>query len=66
MRRTGNSPYAIETFLTPLNTVARETKHLDPSWVRDGCDITEAFEQYARPLVGPLPPTGSFDEAKPR
>jgi 6-phosphofructokinase 1 len=62
MRRTGNSPYAIETFLTPLHTVARETKHLDPAWIRDGCDVSEAFEQYARPLVGPLPPSGSFDE----
>jgi 6-phosphofructokinase len=64
MRRTGNSPYKIETFLTPLPTVARETKHLDPTWIRDGCDVTEAFEQYARPLVGPLPPTGAFDEVK--
>jgi 6-phosphofructokinase 1 len=64
MRRTGGGSYAIETFLTPLQTVARETKHLDPSWVRDGCDITDAFVQYARPLVGPLPPTGSFDEVK--
>ena len=64
MRRTGGSGYAIETFLRPLSTVARETKHLDPAWVRDGCDVTEAFVQYARPLVGPLPPTGAFDEAK--
>jgi 6-phosphofructokinase 1 len=64
MRRTGGSTYNIETFLTPLNTVARETKHMDPSWIRDGSDVTDAFVQYARPLVGPLPPTGSFDEAK--
>ena len=64
MRRTGNSPYAIETFLTPLQTVARETKHMDPSWIRDGCDITDAFVQYARPLVGTLPATGAFDEVK--
>ena len=62
MRRTGNSPYQIETHLTPLHTVARETKHLDPSFIRNGNDITEAFEQYARPLVGPLPAAGSFDE----
>ena len=64
MRRTGNSPYNIETFLTPLSTVARETKHMDPSWIRDGNDIADAFVQYARPLVGQLPPTGSFDEMK--
>src|SRR5687768_3965977 len=49
MRRVNNAPYTIETFLTPLSTVARETKHLDPSWIRDGCDVTEAFAAYARP-----------------
>jgi len=64
MRRTSNSPYKIETHLTPLHTVARETKHLDPSWIRDGCDVTEAFEQYAKPLVGPLPVTGAFGEMR--
>jgi ATP-dependent phosphofructokinase / diphosphate-dependent phosphofructokinase len=62
MRRVSNSPYKIEMHLTPLSTVAREAKHLDPSFIRNGNDITEAFEQYARPLVGPLPPVGSFDE----
>ena len=64
MRRVSNSPYKIETHLTPLSTVARETKHMDESYLRNGNDITEKFEEYARPLVGPLPPTGSFDEMK--
>jgi 6-phosphofructokinase 1 len=64
MRRVGNSPYKIETHLTPLHTVARETKHLDESFIRNGNDVTEKFQEYARPLVGPLPPTGSFDEVK--
>ena len=64
MRRVGNSPYKIETHLTPLHTVARETKHLDDSFIRNGNDVTEKFQEYARPLVGPLPPTGSFDEVK--
>ena len=64
MRRVGNSPYQIETHLTPLNTVARETKHLDESFIRNGNDVTEKFEEYARPLVGPLPVVGTFDEGK--
>jgi 6-phosphofructokinase len=64
MRRVAGSSYAIETFLTPLSTVARETKHLDPAWIADGNNITEAFEAYARPLIGSLPVTGSFDELK--
>jgi 6-phosphofructokinase 1 len=50
MRRASGSEYKIETFLTPLSTVARETKHMDPS--------------YVRPLVGKLPIVGTFDELK--
>ena len=64
MRRVSNDPYKIELHLTPLHTVARETKHMDPSHIRDGNDITDAFKDYARPLVGPLPVVGSFDELR--
>lgn len=64
MKRTSNSPYTIETHLAPLNQVARETKHLDPSYIRGRNDITEAFKEYARPLVGELPTVGLFDEMK--
>ena len=62
MRRVSGGDYRIETFLTPLDTVARETKHLDPSYISDGNNITEAFKQYARPLVGKLPVVGAFGE----
>lgn len=64
MRRVAGGTYKIETFLTPLSTVARETKHLDPSYIKDGNDITDAFKDYARPLVGDLPKVGSFAELK--
>src|SRR4051812_32334136 len=64
MKRVGGSEYKIETFLTPLSTVARETKHLDPSYIVNGNDISESFKAYVRPLVGPLPAVGSFDELK--
>lgn len=64
MRRVAGGEYKIETFLTPLSAVARETKHLDPSYVADGNNITDAFKQYVRPLVGQLPVVGSFDELK--
>jgi len=62
MRRIAGGDYKIETFLTPLRTVAKETKHLDPSYVSDGNNITEAFRQYAQPLIGRLPVVGSFAE----
>lgn len=64
MKRVSGAEYKIETFLTPLSTVARETKHLDPSYISEGNNITETFRQYARPLVGKLPVVGSLSEMK--
>jgi len=61
MRRLSESPYRIETFLTPLETVAKETKDLDPAYIEGGNDITEAFIRYCRPLVGELPATARLD-----
>jgi len=62
MRRISDSPYQIETFLTPLETVAKETKHLPAAYIRNGNDITEDFRKYAGPLIGELPQVGSFEE----
>ncbi|HYO08274.1 MAG TPA: 6-phosphofructokinase [Tepidisphaeraceae bacterium] len=64
MRRKAGSSYEIEYFLTPLNTVARETKHMDPAYVQNGNNITQAFIDYATPLVGKLPVVGAFDEMR--
>ncbi len=61
MRRVAGGEYKVETFLTPLKTVARETKHMDPSFLRNGNDVTEAFVAYAKPLVGPLPTVDVLD-----
>jgi 6-phosphofructokinase 1 len=62
MRRVGSGEYQVETFLTPLASVAKETKHMSPEYISDGNNITAAFEEYARPLVGKLPVVGIFDE----
>ena len=62
MRRKPGSSYSIEYFLTPLSTVARETKHMSPEYIADGNNITQAFIDYAKPLVGPLPTVGTFTE----
>jgi 6-phosphofructokinase 1 len=64
MRRGTSDEYKIDTFLTPLASVARETKHLSPEYIKDGNDVTQAFIKYAKPLVGPLPVVGSFEEVK--
>ena len=65
MRRVPGREYRIETFLTPLATVAKETKHMPAEFITDGNNITPAFEAYARPLVGKLSTVGTFDEYKP-
>lgn len=62
MRRVSEQPYAVETFLAPLEQVARVTKHLDPSYIENGNNITAAFRAYAAPLIGPLPQVGLFEE----
>ena len=62
MRRVGGGAYKIETFLTPLSTVAKETKHMDASFIANGNNITQAFIDYASPLVGKFPEVGTFDE----
>lgn len=64
MRRRPGSSYSIETFLTPLSTVARETKHMPAEFIRDGNNVTPAYLDYARPLVGALPEVGSLSELK--
>ncbi len=62
MRRLPGDDYQVETFLTPLSTVARHTKHMDASYLRNGNDVTDAFVAYAKPLVGPLPAVGVLDD----
>jgi hypothetical protein len=37
---------------------------MSPEYLTGGNNVTDAFEQYVRPLVGPLPKVGSFDELK--
>jgi ATP-dependent phosphofructokinase / diphosphate-dependent phosphofructokinase len=64
MRRLEGKKYEIETFLTPLSTVARDTKDLPAEFIADGNNITDAFKAYAAPLVGPLPEVGTFDGLK--
>jgi len=54
IRRTGD--YSVEYFLTPLASVARETKHMPDEFIDvKNSTITDAFKAYARPLIGALP-----------
>lgn len=54
IHRTGD--YSVDYRLTPLDQVARHTKSMPPEFINDkGNYVTDAFKNYARPLVGSLP-----------
>jgi 6-phosphofructokinase 1 len=61
MVRAAGSDYAIDYRPNALAKVARDTRDLPADHIApDGNDVTPAFLEYARPLVGDLPPTGRF------
>ena len=37
---------------------------MDAEFIENGNNITQAFIDYAKPLVGTLPVVGSFDELR--
>jgi len=54
IRRTGD--YSVEYFLTPLSSVAKETKGMPDKFIAPlGTDVTDEFMKYARPLLGTMP-----------
>ena len=54
IRRTGD--YSVEYFLTPLDTVARESREMPSDYINEaGNNVTDAFRDYVRPLVGSIP-----------
>jgi len=56
IRRKAGQKYEVEYFLTPLSSVARATKSLPGEFISyEGNDITEAFVEYALPLLGKTP-----------
>ncbi len=60
IRRTGNGKdYAVELFRTELKNVAEHTKSMPDEFINaEGNGVTDAFVEYAMPLVGELPKTG--------
>jgi len=54
IRRTGD--YSVDYFLTPLESVARVTKHMPDNFITPfSTDVTVDFLNYARPLLGAMP-----------
>jgi 6-phosphofructokinase 1 len=60
MIRQPGDGYDIEYRRIEIKEVAALTKHLDPKYIVDGCDIDESFRDYAGPIVGPLPTVETF------
>ena len=60
-KRTGDGEkYAIETFITPLHTVAKDTKHMPRELINAaGNDVVmDKLMPYLKPIVGALPAIG--------
>ena len=63
MRRTGNgAEYGVAFETTELENVAKETKDMPDEFIAGTNDVTDAFLEYARPLVGKLPVVGQLSD----
>ncbi len=62
IRRLPGQEYAVAFEATELRNVARETRGLEPAHLSGDNDVSQAFLDYARPLVGPLPAMGRLSD----
>ncbi len=57
--------YGSDTFITPLESVARHTKSLPLEYISErGNNILDSFKEYVGPLVGVLPKMGYIEGVK--
>jgi 6-phosphofructokinase 1 len=61
IRRKPTRKYGVCFEVVPLDSVAGRTRHMPREFIAAaGNDVTPAFLDYARPIVGPLPAVGRF------
>ncbi|MBN2163675.1 MAG: 6-phosphofructokinase [Pontiellaceae bacterium] len=61
IKRKPGKKYAVEFKRVPLKSVAKETQHMPAKFInKDGNNVTQAFIDYAAPIVGKLPKIGKF------
>jgi len=59
IKRKPGKKYAVYYTRVPLKSVAKETRHMPAKYIqKSGNNVTQAFIDYAAPLVGELPPIG--------
>lgn len=62
IQRQPGTDYAVTFVRVPLSAVAKETRHMPDEFIHaDGNQVTEAFVDYVKPIVGPLPPMGRLN-----
>jgi 6-phosphofructokinase 1 len=65
IRRKPSKKYAVTFERVPLANVSKETRHVPDNFIsKSGNDVTQAFLDYARPLVGKLPVIGRLKGVK--
>ena len=65
IRRKKGKKYQVFFERVELRSVAKETRHMPDEFIAaNGCDVTKAFLDYARPIVGDLPKIGRFKRIK--
>ena len=65
IRRKPGRKYQVFFERVELRSVAKETRHMPDEFIAaNGCDVTKAFLDYARPIVGDLPKIGRFKRIK--
>ena len=61
IRRKPGKKYAVFFEHMPLKAVAKATRHMPVEFInKAGNDVTPAFLEYVRPIVGPLPKVAQF------
>jgi 6-phosphofructokinase len=59
IQRKKTKSYAVSFERVPLRSVAKETRHMPASFInKAGNDVTKAFIDYVKPIVGKLPEMG--------
>jgi 6-phosphofructokinase len=65
IKRKATKTYAVHFEVVPLRSVAKETRQMPRTFInKAGNNVTQAFIDYARPLVGDLPKTERFAQLK--
>lgn len=58
IRRVPGSAYKVELSRVELTAVAAKTRHMPPEFLKGDFDVSPAFVEWLKPLVGPMPKIG--------